>query len=219
MKLVQCYGLLQQQLEGHFTTRQLAETTRSSLSSASKCANRLAALDLVVKVGRGKWVDANRVSRLALAEFLAEAPAYITAHTALFHHGMIEQIPRAIYAGTSGRGGTFRTPYGAVNLYQIAPALFTGWRMDKACAGVKIASPEKALVDYFYLGLTGAREFGTLPELELPENFSWEKAFAFVALISNKAWRSAVRRRLEQQAETCLILSRTDSAEADIALL
>jgi len=213
MKLVNYFSVIQRQLGGSFTTAELAVATQSSTSATTRALGRLEAAELVAKVGRGKWVDRQRVSRLGLAEFLAGSPTYITAHSALFNRGMIDQIPSGIHAATSGRGGTFATRFGPVHLYQMAPALFTGWGTDSYSPGVRIATPEKALADYFYIELSGNPAFGRLPEVELPEGFSWDSARAFTDLISNDAWRAFVLRRLNEQERICDILKQQDSAE------
>ena len=197
--------------EGHFTTREIARATGTSVPQTCKALAKLAGLGKIAKIRRGRWVLLSKTRRLRLPELLAGAPAYCTAHTALAHHGMIGQIPDAIYAATTGRGRKAATPFGAIRLHRVAKPLFKGWQTGKG--GEKIAGPEKALVDFFYLGAAGHPHFKSLPEVDIPEGFSWEKALRFAGDIPNRARKTAVARKLAAQRETCAITASQDSAE------
>jgi hypothetical protein len=50
----------------------------------------------------------------ALQLISAPDPAYISLQSALFHHGLIEQIPSILYAVTPGRPRRLRTPIARV---------------------------------------------------------------------------------------------------------
>lgn len=210
MKLIELYDFMLSGA-GHFTTREMAQATGSRLSKTSKNLSKLAALGKVIKIGRGRWVVPAKTNRLRLPEFLSDAPTYCTAHTALSHHGMIEQIPEAIHAVTTGRGRRAQTPFGPVQIHRIAEPLFRGWTRTAGMA--KIACPEKALVDLFYLGITGHPHFQSLPEVEIPRGFSWRRAHRFTKDIHNAAWRSAVASKLNAQEKSCALTASQDSAE------
>lgn len=210
MKLLDLYDILLAG-EGHFTTREVASRMRLPADRASKALKRLAGLGRVIRVSRGKWALAAKTNRLKLPELLAGGPAYCTGHTALFRHGMIGQIPEAIHAASPRRGREETTPFGRIKIHRVTPEMFGGWATEKT--GAKVATPEKALVDYFYLGAGGAPEFQTLPEMETPPDFSWAKARELSGLIANKSWRTAVRRKLARQKELCAACSKKDPAE------
>lgn len=210
MKLIELYDRLLAG-SGHFTSLEMTQATGCSPSKISKALSKLAELGKITKVSRGRWVVLAKANRLQLPELLADAPAYCTAHTALSYHGMIEQIPNAIYAVTTGRGKEAKTPFGPIQIHRISKALFTGWK--RSGGEGKIASPEKALVDFFYLGIMGHPHFESLPEVEIPESFSWKRAHRFTKNIPNQAWRSAVVRKLNAQEKTCMVMSTQDSAE------
>jgi len=72
---------------------------------------------------------------------------------------------------------------------------------------VKLASPEKALVDFLYLSPTRSRLFAALPELELPKGFSVRSARRWAALIPPGRLRTIVARELD------LTLARLEGAE------
>jgi predicted transcriptional regulator of viral defense system len=199
MRSIDYYILIQRELDGHFTTRQLAAAAAAPMSTARHALRRLSASGQVVEVGAGKWVDMNRVRRLALAEFVGGTTAYITAHNALYHHNMIHQVPTTIQAATTRRGKTFATLFGPIHLHHLPSALYFGWGTHTHCPGAKIATPEKALFDYFFIALSGDPAFGTLPEVEVPVGFSWSTVAEFTALIRGKAQRADVRARLDRQ--------------------
>ena len=214
MNLIEIYDTLLQG-EGHFTTQDVVKQTGCNAPRVSKALAHLEKLGKVTKVSRGSWALPAKINRLKLPELVSGAPTYCTAHTALSHHGMIEQIPHAIYAVTTGRGKTVKTPFGPIQLHQVSKEMFRGWRGGQGRRGgdAKIATPEKALVDYFYLGISGHPHFGNPPEVELPEGFNWDKAFRFTRNIRNQAWRHAVERKLATQRETCATIAQNDSAE------
>ena len=80
-----------------------------------------------------------------------------------------------------------------------------------ACTGmdslatVMIASPEKALFDVFYLSGTKPRTFSSLPEVELPDDFDFEKLRNWTRKVPSQRLRTIVERRtaeLESASES-----------------
>jgi len=63
---------------------------------------------------------------------------------------------------------------------------------------IKIATPEKALIDYLYLSFGRSRSFRSLPEIELSRSFSKKKAAEIMERIPLRAKRDAIRRRFEE---------------------
>jgi hypothetical protein len=63
-------------------------------------------------------------------------------------------------------------------------------------SGIKIATPEKALVDFLYLSPTRSRLFAALPEVELPRGFRRAEARRWVARIPSARRRTIVARKL-----------------------
>jgi hypothetical protein len=60
-----------------------------------------------------------------------------------------------------------------------------------------VATPEKALLDFFYLRPARSRRFRALPELELPRAFSERRARAMLARIRSKVRRTLVAELLD----------------------
>ena len=87
-----------------FETRDLTALLNVADSSATRTASRLARAGLLMKLGRGKWALSRNLNRLSVPEFLTSPfPSYISLQSALYHHGMISQIPAVIYAVSLAR--------------------------------------------------------------------------------------------------------------------
>jgi len=163
-------------------------------SAAQKTLSRLADASLVRLVCRGVWALAT-VDPLVLPEYLtAPQPSYVSLQTALYQHGMIEQIPAVVYAVSLGRTRQIRTRLGTFSIHRVAPDVFGGF--DVTDAGVKLARPEKALFDVLYLSATRDRRFAALPELELPKKFDRRELRRWTARITSPALAKLVSDKL-----------------------
>lgn len=137
---------------------------------------------------------------LALPEYLtAPFPAYVSLQSALYLHGMISQVPSVTYAVSLARTRRFTTPLGTVSIHHVQPPFFFGF--EDAGHGGRLATPEKALVDFLYLAPARSQLFRALPELEWPRRFSVRKARAIVGRIEAERRRTLVSRRLDALLE------------------
>ena len=162
---------------------------------------RLAAAGFLVHLARGRWALAGRLNPFAAAELLAAPePAYVSLQSALFHHGLISQIPAVVYAVTVGRTRRYATPLGTFSFHAIPPELFLGFETAPGDTA-KIATPEKALFDLFYLGPARSRLFARLPELEIPRTFRWGDVRRFVRLVRSKQRRSYLEKRIAESRD------------------
>lgn len=174
-----------------FTTSDIAAATGASTTHAAQIARRLSATGHLVRLGRGRWALLDRVKPFALPEALtAPKPSYVSLFSALYHHGLIEQVPDIVYAVTLAPTRRVKTPLGVVSLHHVVPTFFTGFEVA-ADLDVKLATPEKALIDTLYLRPARTGLFRALPEIEIPRRFSAVRARAFTRLI-----RALPRRRL-----------------------
>ena len=99
-------------------------------------------------VRKGVWALAERPDRLALIEYVtAPYPGYLSLQSALYQHGMIEQIPSMIYVVSLARSARIETRIGTYSVHHVQPAFFDGYESPPD-SGVKLALPEKALVDF-----------------------------------------------------------------------
>lgn len=178
-------------------TRDVAALLQVSASNATTILRRLARSGLIVHLSRGRWLVSDQIDRLALPELLsAPWPAYISLQSALFHHGLIEQIPSVIYAVSPARPRRLRTPLGTVSFHRMPPALFTGFELATS-SDAKIATPEKALFDLLYLSPGRSRLFAGLPELTIPRRFRWQRLTQFTALVQSSGRRKLIAERVK----------------------
>lgn len=165
---------------------------------ASKIMTRLAEAEQLVRLKRGLWAFPDRIDTLQIPSALtAPLPCYISLQSALYRHGMVSQIPFIVYAVSPARSRRWETPFGTVSVHHLDPAFFFGFEPvgDK---GVLMATPEKALLDVFYLSAVKTRLFHHLPELELPASFDMQKAFEMLTRIPSVHHQTMVRRRLDE---------------------
>jgi len=179
-----------------FTTRDAAALLNVTPANASMILRRLERHGFLLHLARGRWAVAKAVSRFELPELLtAPEPAYVSLQSALFHHGLIEQVPAVIYAVTPGRTRRIDTPLGTVSFHRIPPELFTGFEVD-AGGGAKIATAEKALFDTLYLAPARSRLFARLPEIEFPRSFDWPQLQRYVRDVKSESRRTYLTERI-----------------------
>ena len=201
MRLLDALTRLQRQDEPVLETGDIAVILGVAKAHASKTAARLAEAGHLLALRRGVWAFPGRLDPMAMPERLtAPQPAYVSLQSALYYHGMISQIPSSVYAVSLGRTRRYVTPLGVVSVHHVAPDFFLGFETlgDK---GIRMARPEKALLDVFYLAPARSRLFCKLPEVERPRRFDVREAHRMVALIPSPARRTMVAERLRQWTE------------------
>lgn len=180
-----------------FTTRDVAALLHVAPDNAHAILNRLGKKGFVAHLARGRWALARTLQTTMLPEHLAAPyPAYLSLQTALFHHGLIEQVPAVLYAVTVGRTRRIATPTATVSLHHIPPQLFAGFEVT--AEGAKMATPEKALFDLLYLAPGRSRLFASLPEAEFPRGFRWREVRRYAALIKSLGRRRFVLDRVSR---------------------
>lgn len=197
MRLVDVLATLGSMDARAFTTRQAATRLCVPNAHASVLLARLSAAGHLVRLRRGVWAEPGGVDPLALPELLtAPFPAYVSLQSALYLHGMISQMPVVTYAVTLARTRRFVTPFGVVSLHHVQPSFFFGYE-DAASPGARLATPEKALVDFLYLEPARSRLFRALPELEWPKRFRAGVARDIVRRIEPARRRAFVAAKLD----------------------
>jgi len=79
-------------------------------------------------------------------------PSYVSLELALNHYGVIPEAVAIITAISTNKTKMFETPVGVFNYQSINSELFFGYNLiEQRQRGVKLASLEKAVLDYVYL--------------------------------------------------------------------
>lgn len=183
-----------------FTTADAAVRLGVPNGHASTTLARLAASGQLIRLRRGVWARPGGVDPLAVPEYLtAPFPAYVSLQSALYLHGMISQVPAVTYAVSLARTRRFVTPVGTVSVHHVQPSFFFGF--EDAGRGGRLATPEKALVDFLYLTPARSQLFRALPELEWPKRFSARRARAIAGRVEPARRRTLVACRLDALLE------------------
>lgn len=163
---------------------------------ASQIMARLARHGMVWRIKRGLWVWAKTDPLAIVSHLTAPLPSYVSLQTALYYHGMISQIPDVIYCVSLARTRRYRFPGGLISVHHVPARWFFGYEPSPN-GSVALASPEKALLDFLYLGPAKSRLFAALPELSFPAGFSRKRLAAMVAQIPDHKRRTFVRNRID----------------------
>ena len=197
MRAVDVYAELRRFKKPVLTTDDAAVRMRVSASAASRMLQRLSEKGLVHRLRRGLWTLEADLDPFLLAEYLTEPlPSYVSLQTALYRHGLIEQIPQVIYGVSLARTRRIETSIATYSIHRVVPEFFGGYRRDDE-TGMKLASPEKALLDVLYLSAAKSRLFARLPELELPRGFDVRACRRWIRRIPAPYRRTMVARRLD----------------------
>ena len=193
MNLLTAYQKLKS-LEPTFLTKEAAAVLNVSVNHAAIILSRLAKLNAVVHLARGRWAYSNAVDPLLLPSILVHPMiAYVSLYSALYYHGMIEQIPHTIFAISNGKTKMFETPLGKISIHSINPMLFIGYEVYGKNS-ILMATPEKALFDTLYLMPAKSNLFKRLTEVDIPENFQWPLINEWLKYIKNRSRKLLVEK-------------------------
>jgi len=198
MRLVDVHARLLRMGLAAFQTSDAAAYLGIGNAHVSKLLARLAASGHLARFGRGRWGFRERIDLFALPEYLTSPfPSYVSLQSALHHHGMISQFPSVLYAVSPARTRTYPTPLGTVSVHHVDPSFFFGHQLSGKGPG-KIATPEKALIDFLYLSPARTRLFRALPELEFPAGFKVNEARKVIRRIRSVRRKNHVSRLFEE---------------------
>ncbi len=196
MRTTRAYASLKDLDRPIVTTGEAAARLRISETSASRLLSRLALDGLVLRIRRGLWAIDPRIDPYQAPTFMtAPFPSYVSTWSALYHHGMINQVPREIYVVSLDRTKRVETPIGNYVIQHLRPELFKGYETHD---GVTMAVSEKALFDTVYLLAARGKRYIHLPELEIPKGFRPSRLGNWIRTISPRRLRVAVADRIDQ---------------------
>ena len=138
----------------YFGYEEIARVFGISASSAKVTASRYVRQDLLLRmkknvyVRRDVWNAAGREERFLFAN-LGQVPSYISLMTALEYYEVTTQVLRDFFESVAVKRTKEIVLNGAVFRYtKVATGLYFGFKKEK---NFFIATPEKALLDAFYL--------------------------------------------------------------------
>lgn len=194
MRLIDAEQKILQLKQPVIQTKDVAACLNITIAQATQILVNLSNAGRFARLMRGRWATTMQIDPLILPEYLTlPFPSYVSLQTALFFHGMISQIPHTIYAVSLARTKKYTTPFASISIHHIQADFFFGFEMTEQ---IKMATPEKALIDTFYLTAARSRLFKKLPEIELPKKFDFKKAAAIIKQIKSPRTRTLVETRL-----------------------
>jgi predicted transcriptional regulator of viral defense system len=179
------------------TTAEATAALRISGSAASRALRTLEEHGLVRRLRYGLWsLDTAPIDPRRLApEVTRPYPAYVSFESALSAHGMIDQLPRDVTLASLDRAKTVKTTLATFAVHHLPPELFGGFETR---GGIPLATPEKALFDYYYVTHAHTRHRRRLPEVELPNGFSRRELRRWTNRIRSRRLRTQVAASLDR---------------------
>ena len=136
-------------------TRVLSAGHKNSLSLKVQI-SRWVKSGRLIQLKRGLYLLAEPFRKTTPSEFyianVLKAPSYISLEKALEFHGLIPEAVRVYTSVTTKRPENFETPFGRYAYQHVKPSLFFGYAsLSLSGQVIFMATPEKALLDFFYL--------------------------------------------------------------------
>ncbi len=131
------------------------------------------------------------------------SPSYISMEMALSYYNLIPETVYAITSVSSRKTNRFKTDFGEFSYRHIKPQLMFGYRLASYNGySLKIAEPEKAILDYFYLntGLSTEDDFAGLRfnDEEFREHTDKDKLQRYLVAFTNKRLEKRLNKFLTQ---------------------
>ena len=148
----------------------------------------------IIKVVKGHYIFSDLIINEDILFEIANKihrPSYVSFEMALSYYHLIPESTYAITSVSSRRPCTYETTLAAFLYRKIKPALFFGYELvENQGKCFKIASPEKAILDYFYMNphLNSLSDFNSLriDVSSFEERISEEKMHYFLTKFSQK---------------------------------
>lgn len=161
--------------------------------------------DYIKKLVKGYYIFSDiKTDDYALYEIANRiySPSYVSLEAALSYYGLIPESVYSITSVSTRKTSSFKTPLAVFNYRKVKNSLFFGYIIEKYSNGVfKIASPEKAILDLFYLkpALNNTVDLSSLRINH--KNFKGiinrKKLFNYLKIYNNKRMLVAIKKLLE----------------------
>lgn len=144
-----------QKIVGPFTVFSLADIRQADPAFHRRRLNEWQEKGYISKVIKGYYVFADKaLDEKVLFEIANRiyAPSYVSFEMALAYYGLIPESVYGITSASTRKTSHFKTPIGAFIYRTIRPKLYFGFDFLKNNEKLfKLASPEKAFLDLFYI--------------------------------------------------------------------
>lgn len=144
-----------QKIVGPFTVFSLADIRQADPAFYRRRLNEWQEKGYIRKVIKGYYVFADRALNEKVLFEIANriyAPSYVSFEMALAYYGLIPESVYGITSASTRKTSHFKTPIGAFIYRTIRPKLYFGFDFLKNNEKLfKLASPEKAFLDLFYI--------------------------------------------------------------------
>jgi len=144
-----------QKIAGPFTVFSLADIRQADPAFHRRRLNEWQEKGYISKVIKGYYVFVDRdIDEKVLFEIANRiyAPSYVSFEMALSYYGLIPESVYGVTSASTRKTSHFKTPIGTFIYRTIRPKLYFGFDLLKNNERLfKLASPEKAFLDLFYI--------------------------------------------------------------------
>jgi predicted transcriptional regulator of viral defense system len=146
-----------------YTVNDILTITKQSRQTARVALSRLVKRGGLQRLIKNIYAPKNKVADLeAIAEQL-DTTSYLSFESALSRYGILSQVPYAVTLATAKKSKVFDVGEQQIVYRKIKPELFGEYVLEN---NLRIATPEKALLDILYL-ISRGKAFMALDELDL----------------------------------------------------
>lgn len=173
-----------------FTAEQAGRVVKGEYANLSL--NRWEKRGEIIRLKRGLYLRGDvQIDEMVIANYLYQ-PSYVSMETVLNQTGVIPDFAGTITSIVTGRPRNFANREGNFGYSRVRTELFFGYEMIKDVKSglyIKIARPEKALLDYMYV-----RRVPKLDETRI----EWEHLKKTVLLTMAKSYPNWVRKEIRR---------------------
>lgn len=155
MTLSKIISTLKDTQSNFFTPSTLGSVLKyGNKNSLYKTIQRLEKAKIIIRLDSGKYYFGHDLPLdFSVANFLVQ-PSYISLETALNFYGLLSQFPYSITSVSTAKSKTISTTDREFEYTHISKDLYWGFVKEN---NYLMASPEKAVIDNFYLASKGLR--------------------------------------------------------------